>query len=214
VTRVKICGVTNSEDARDAALLGADAIGLNFFPDSPRFVTPERAMGIIDSLPPFVTSVGVFVNYGDPEALEDFASSIRLDAVQLHGDESPDYCSMISRVKVIKAFRVDPNFRVERLRSYSVSGILLDAYSADEYGGTGHTFNWPQAAGANAFGRIVLAGGLNPDNVEAAVDQLHPFAVDVSSGVETAPGKKDYDRMYRFMDAVHRADGASLISGK
>jgi phosphoribosylanthranilate isomerase len=208
VTRVKICGITELEDARDAALLGADAIGLNFVSESPRVITPERAMRIIDSLPPFVTAVGVFVNYGDPEALEDFATSIRLDAVQLHGDESPDYCSVISRVKVIKAFRVDATFRVESLRNYNVSGILLDAYSKGAYGGTGETFNWSQVAGANAFGRIVLAGGLRPDNVGAGVEELHPFAVDVSSGVERTAGKKDYDLMQRFIDAVQRADTA------
>ena len=208
MTRVKICGITELEDARDAALLGADAIGLNFVSESPRVITPERAMRIIDSLPPFVTAVGVFVNYGDPEALEDFATSIRLDAVQLHGDESPDYCSVISRVKVIKAFRVDATFRVESLRNYNVSGILLDAYSKGAYGGTGETFNWSQVAGANAFGRIVLAGGLRPDNVGAGVEELHPFAVDVSSGVERTAGKKDYDLMQRFIDAVQRADAA------
>ena len=206
MTRIKICGITELEDARDAALLGADAIGLNFVGESPRVITPERAMRIIDALPPFVTAVGVFVNYGAPEALEDFATSIRLDAVQLHGDESPDYCSVISRVKVIKAFRVDANFKVERLRHYAVSGFLLDAYSKDAYGGTGETFNWSQAAGANAFGRIVLAGGLNPDNVGAAVEELNPFAVDVSSGVEKSAGKKDYGLMQHFVDAVHRAD--------
>jgi len=206
VTRIKICGITELEDARDAALLGADAIGLNFVSESPRVITPERAMRIIDALPPFVTAVGVFVNYGAPEALEDFAASIRLDAVQLHGNESPDYCSVISRVKVIKAFRVDDDFKVESLRHYAVSGLLLDAYSKDAYGGTGEVFNWSQAAGANAFGRIVLAGGLNPENVGAAVEELNPFAVDVSSGVEQSAGKKDYDLMHRFIDAVHRAD--------
>jgi phosphoribosylanthranilate isomerase len=207
VTRIKICGITDLDDARDAALLGADAIGLNFHPDSPRFVTPELAMRIIDSLPPFVTSVGVFVNYGDPSVLEDFATSIRLDAVQLHGEESPDYCSVISRVKVIKAFRVNEGFRVDSLRSYSVSGFLLDAYSREARGGTGQTFEWSRAAGVNAFGRIVLAGGLDPDNVGAAVEELHPFAVDVSSGVEKSPGRKDYDLMRRFVESVHEADG-------
>ena len=206
MTRIKICGITELEDARHAALLGADAIGLNFVSDSPRFITPERASRIIDDLPPFVTSVGVFANYSDPGALEDFATSIRLDAVQLHGDESPSYCSVISRVKVIKALRVDDAFRVETLRKYEVSGILLDAYSKDEYGGTGETFSWSRAAGANTFGRIVLAGGLTPENVGAAVDELHPFAVDVCSGVEHSAGKKNYDLMQRFIDAVRSVD--------
>jgi len=206
VTRIKMCGVTDLEDARDAAMLGADAIGLNFFEGSPRSVTPERAVRIIESLPPFVTAVGVFVNYEDPRALEDFAVSIRLDAVQLHGDETPDYCSIIDSVKVIKAVRVDEEFKVESLRNYRASAFLLDAYSPTEFGGTGRVFNWSQAAGANAFGRIILAGGLNPENVGSAIEELHPFAVDVSSGIETEPGKKDYDSMRRFVEAVQRAD--------
>lgn len=207
MTRVKICGVRTVEDARDAALLGADAVGLNFHPSSPRFVTPETAMRIIDTLPPFVSAVGVFVNYENPEALEDFATSIRLDAVQLHGEESPDYCSVISRVKVIKAVRVDDRFRVETLGHYPVSAFLLDAYSDHAYGGTGRTFEWFRAAGANAFGRVVLAGGLTPENVGAGIDQMHPYAVDVSSGVEARQGKKDYELMRRFIEAVHQADG-------
>jgi phosphoribosylanthranilate isomerase len=204
---VKICGVTTVEDARDAALLGADAIGLNFHPGSPRCISPETAMRIIDKLPPFVSAVGVFVNYENPEALEDFAASIRLDAVQLHGGESPDYCSVISRVKVIKALRVGDRFRVESMGHYAVSAFLLDAYSRTAFGGTGTVFEWSRAAGANAFGRVVLAGGLNPENVGAGIDELHPYAVDVSSGVETKPGKKDYEKMRRFIEAVHDADG-------
>lgn len=207
MTRIKVCGITDIDDARDAALLGADAIGLNFHEASPRVVAPGRAMRIIDSLPPFVTSVGVFVDYPDPEALEDFATSMRLDAVQLHGGESPDYCSVIRRVKVIKAFRVNETFKVDSLRQYAVSGFLLDAYSKDSYGGTGRTFQWSMASGANAFGKVVLAGGLTPDNVGDAISELHPFAVDVSSGVESSPGRKDYELIRRFVESVHEADG-------
>ncbi len=201
-----MCGVTEVEDARNAALLGAAAIGLNFSEESPRKVTAERAVKIIDALPPFVASVGVFVNYEDPLALEEFALSIHLDAVQLHGEESPDYCSMISRVKVIKAFRVNEKFRVAGLKQYPVSGYLLDAYSSKGVGGTGETFRWSQAGGANAFGRVVLAGGLRPDNVGEAIGALHPYAVDVASGVEDSPGKKNYELIRRFVEAVHRAD--------
>ena len=208
MTRVKICGVTEIEDARDAALLGADAIGLNFSEGSPRRVTPERAMRIIESLPPFVSAVGVFVNYEDPQALEDFAVSIRLDAVQLHGTESSDYCSMIGRVRVIKAFSVNDDFKIDSLGNYPVSALLLDAYSKRTWGGTGYTFQWSRAAGANAFGRIVLAGGLGPENVGEAIGELHPFAVDVASGVERTMGRKDYELMRRFVEAVHKADAA------
>jgi phosphoribosylanthranilate isomerase len=208
VTRIKICGVTRPDDARNAALLGAAAVGLNFHPESPRLVTAEQAARIIDVLPPFVSSVGVFVNYPDPQALEDFAVSLGLDAVQLHGDESPEYCSMITRVKVIKALRVGESFKVQNLAHYRVSGFLLDAYRSGSYGGTGHTFEWDRAAGANAFGHIVIAGGLNPGNVGEAIGQLHPFGVDVSSGVESSPGEKDYDLMQQFVDAVEKADEA------
>jgi phosphoribosylanthranilate isomerase len=127
VTRVKVCGITDYEDARDAVLLGAHAIGLNFYPNSRRYIDASSAAKIIEKLPPFVTIVGVFVNHPDPQNLEDFALSLGLHAVQLHGNETPDYCSMIQRVKVIKAFRVDSNFRVDMLRSHGSGTFLLDA---------------------------------------------------------------------------------------
>src|SRR5215813_3531456 len=206
MTRVKICGITEFEDARDAALLGADAIGLNFYPSSPRYIEPARAAKIIEHLPPFVTIVGVFVNHPDPHNLEDFALSLGLHAVQLHGNETPDYCSVIQRVKVIKVFRVDAGFRVDILRNHGSGTFLLDACSANLYGGTGRTFKWDQVYGANAFGSIIIAGGLTPENVPQVVKELHPFAVDVASGVESKPGKKDYEKMRLFIEAVERAD--------
>src|SRR6185436_5777687 len=169
MTRVKFCGITNIEDARDAVLLGADAIGLNFYEKSPRAIDASRAASIIDSLPAFINVVGVFVNHPDPQNLEDLALSLGLHAVQLHGNETPDYCSMIQKVKVIKAFRVDSNFKVESLRSYGNGMFLLDACSPDQFGGTGNVFDWSQAFGANAFGWIVLAGGLNPENISEAI---------------------------------------------
>ena len=206
MTRVKICGITDFEDARDAALLGASAIGFNFYEKSPRYIAPAQAAQIIEHLPPFVTIVGVFVNHPDPQNLEDFALSVGLHAVQLHGNETPDYCAMIQKVKVIKALRVDANFRVDVLRNYGAGTFLLDACSPDQFGGTGRVFNWQKVYGANAFGSIVIAGGLTPDNVADAVEELHPFAVDVASGVETRAGKKDYEKMRRFIEAVQRAD--------
>ena len=208
MTRVKICGITDPDDARDAALLGADAIGLNFYEKSPRCIDVSRASRIIDNLPAFVSVAGVFVNHPDPQGLEDLALSLGLHAVQLHGNESPDYCSMIQKVKVIKAFRVDSNFRVDMLRSYGNRMFLLDSGSGAQFGGTGRVFDWNQAYGANAFGWIILAGGLNPENVEEAVSRLHPFAVDVSSGVESSPGRKDYEKMRRFIEAVRKTDVA------
>src|SRR2546423_3137798 len=202
MTRVKICGITEFDDARDAALLGASAIGFNFYEKSPRYIEPTRAAKIIEHLPPFVTIVGVFVNHPDPQNLEDFALSLGLHAVQLHGNETPDYCAMIQRVKVIKVFRVDSNFRVDTLRNHGSGTFLLDACSP----GAGKPFQWDLAFGANAFGSIVLAGGLTPENVEHAITMLHPFGVDVASGVESKPGKKDYEKMRRFIEAVQRAD--------
>jgi phosphoribosylanthranilate isomerase len=206
VTRIKICGITEVEDARDAALLGADAVGLIFVPSSPRCVDASRAAKIIETLPPFVTTAGVFVNHPDPQSLEDFAVSLGLHAVQLHGNETPDYCSMIQRVKVIKGFRVDSSFRVETLRSYGGGTFLLDGCSP----GKGESFDWELGFGANAFGSIIIAGGLNEHNVAQVVHTLHPFAVDVASGVESKPGKKDYEKMQRFIEAVHRADAALM----
>lgn len=210
MTRVKICGITDTDDARDATLLGADAIGLNFYEKSPRCIDVARASRIIESLPAFVSVVGVFVNHPNPQGLEDLALSLGLHAVQLHGNETPDYCSMIQKVKVIKAFRVDSNFRVESLRSYGNMMFLLDSGSGSQFGGTGKVFDWNKAYGANAFGSIVLAGGLTVDNVGEAVSRLHPFAVDVSSGVESSPGKKDYEKMRRFIETVRRTDVALM----
>ena len=149
-----------------------------------------------------MTIVGVFVNHPDPQNLEDFALSIGLHAVQLHGSETPDYCSMIQRVKVIKAFAVDSNFRVDTLKNHGSGTFLLDGCSP----GTGTGFNRNLVFGANAFGSIIIAGGLTSANVPEVVTTLHPFGVDVTSGVESKPGKKDYEKMRRFIEAVQRAD--------
>jgi phosphoribosylanthranilate isomerase len=208
VTRIKICGITEVDDARDAVLLGAGAIGLNFYENSPRYVEASQAAKIIEHLPALVTTVGVFVNHPDPQSLEDFALSLGLHAVQLHGNETPDYCSMIQRVKVIKVFRVDATFRVDVLRNYGSGTFLLDACNP----GSGQVFDWGRVYGANAFGSIIIAGGLTPDNVGEVVNKLHPFAVDVASGVESRPGKKDYDKMRRFIEAVQCADVALIDS--
>lgn len=206
MTWIKVCGITEPEDARAAALLGVNAVGLNFYAASPRSINPERALRIIEALPPFVSTVGVFVNYGDPDVLEDFALSLGLDAVQLHGDETPDYCSMIKKVKVIKAIRVAQDFKLELLRKYSPAAYLLDTHSNKGYGGTGFTFDWSKVAGANTFGQIILAGGLRAENVGKAIEVLRPFAVDVSSGVESEPGKKDFGLMKSFVEAVQKAE--------
>ena len=152
-----------------------------------------------------VSVVGVFVNHPDPQNLEDFALSIGLHAVQLHGNETPDYCSMIQRVKVIKAFRVDATFRVDVLRNHGSGTFLLDSSSPAQFGGTGEVFNWSQAYGANAFGSIIIAGGLTPENVADAVRQVRPYAVDVSGGVEASKGIKDAAKIYEFVRAAREA---------
>jgi phosphoribosylanthranilate isomerase len=210
VTRIKICGITDPDDARNAALLGADTIGMIFVERSPRCIDASRAAEIMEALPACVSVVGVFVNHPNPQGLEDFALSLGLHAVQLQGNETPDYCSMIQKVKVIKAFRVDDAFRVESLRNYGTGTFLLDSGS----GGTGKTFDWSKAYGANAFGWIMLAGGLNPDNVSEAIRQTHPFAVDVASGVESSPGRKSYEKMRRFIENVRKTDVALLEGGR
>ncbi len=201
MTRVKICGITNPEDAFTAVDAGADALGFVFYRESPRHVSPEEVSRIIGSLPPFVQPVGLFVNE-DPETVNQISRFCKLGLVQLHGDEAPDYCLHIE-TRIIKAFRVSSLTSLDPISEYSLTGCLLDAYSPSFYGGTGKSFNWDIAYQAVKRGyRIVLAGGLTPDNVSEAVRQVRPFAVDVSSGVEFAPGKKDPDKVKAFIRNV------------
>lgn len=206
MTRVKICGITTPEDGVAAADCGADAIGLVFYPASSRQVDSRRARQIVEALPPMVSAVGVFVNHPDPQALEDLALSIGMDAVQLHGNESAEYCSMIQRVKVIKAFRVGHGFQPSQLRGYECGTFLLDSRSTTAPGGTGEKFDWSLAQGAEQYGRIILAGGIQAENVSHAIRSLRPWGVDVSSGVEKEPGRKDIDRMKRFITSVRETD--------
>jgi phosphoribosylanthranilate isomerase len=195
--RVKICGITNLDDALAAIDAGADALGFVFFEKSPRHVNPMQASAIIAKLPPFVQTVGLFVNE-EAELVNWTADFCGLDIVQLHGDEEPEYCPEIRR-RVIKAFRVKDAASLVSLRRYNVAGILLDAWSPAAPGGTGETFNWDLAREAAAGGRLILAGGLTPDNVRQAVEQVLPYSVDVSSGVEAAPGKKDSEKVREFI---------------
>lgn len=198
MTRVKICGITSLEDALTAVDAGADALGFVFFKESPRHIFPEQAAQIIAQLPPFVQVVGLFVNE-EIRMVHEVADRCHLDLVQLHGDESADYCRQIRR-RVLKAFRVRSPNCLDLIRDYQVSGYLLDAFSPSFYGGTGTSFNWEIAAEAvKRHQRIVLAGGLTPDNVAEAIRQVHPWAVDVSSGVESAPGRKDTQKVRGFI---------------
>jgi len=206
MVRVKVCGITNLEDALVAATAGADALGFNFWPRSPRFVEPRRAAAIIARLPPFVTSVGVFVNE-KRSRVESLAGHVGLAAVQLHGDESPDDAKALAAASllVLKAFRVGPGFQPQELRRYrGVAAFLLDAEVKGQRGGTGRTFDWKQARVAGRYGRIMLAGGLTVENVAAAIRQAQPYGVDVCTGVEKTPGQKHHERLRAF---IQRAKG-------
>jgi len=197
MTKVKICGITNIEDALQAVQAGADALGFVFFEKSPRFVEPERAAAIIAGLPPLVQVVGLFVN-APLDLVNATADRCGLDLVQLHGEETPSYCASVKR-RVMKAFRVRGMESLATMADYRVAGYLLDAYSPHSYGGTGERFDWDCAVCAKGHGPIILAGGLDPDNVAAAVAMVAPFAVDVSSGVESSPGHKDPEKVTSFI---------------
>jgi len=203
VPRVKICGITNLEDARHASACGADALGFVFYPDSPRFIEPALVRRIIAELPPLITTVGLFVNES-PERIRDVVALCGLDTVQLHGDEGPDQCSY-PPCRVIKAFRLHDQMDDDVFSAYRVAALLLDAYVPDRFGGTGHRCDWQRAAVAAAQHRVILAGGLNPENVTEALNQVRPYGVDVSSGVEIEPGKKDPERVARFIRLAKEA---------
>lgn len=196
--KVKICGITTPEDALTAVEAGADALGFVFYKESPRHIFPEEAARIINLLPPFVQTVGLFVNEA-PETVNQVSRICRLGLVQLHGDETPDYCRRIEQ-RVMKAFQIRSLTCLDPIANYRLSGCLLDAYSPTCYGGTGTSFNWEIASEAVQRGhRIVLAGGLTPDNVADAISQVRPYGVDVSSGVESSPGKKNAVKMQEFI---------------
>ena len=202
--RIKICGITNEEDAIAAARLGADAIGFIFAP-SHRQIAPERAKQIVEVLPPFVRTVGVFVDT-DPEEVARVASLCSLDVLQFHGGESSAYCGSFDR-RIIKAIRMRSREDLDGLTEYSgaVDGLLLDTYVPNQHGGTGQTFDWSLAVEAKKHGRIILAGGLNPENVVVAIEQVKPYAVDASSGLERSLGLKDHAKMARFIENVYEA---------
>ena len=197
--RIKICGVTRAEDALAAVRLGADALGFNFWPGSKRHITPAAARLIIARLPPFVTPVGVFVNQLEGE-MRAIAAETGIQVFQLHGDEPPELCARLP-LPVVKAIPVDQVRALSRLLSYEVSAFLLDTPSRG-YGGSGEPFDWSLAEGVSEVAPVILAGGLTPENVAAAVRAVRPYAVDVASGVESSPGVKDMARMSRFFAAV------------
>ncbi len=200
-TRIKICGITRAEDARAAVQAGADALGFVFYPPSPRYVEAGEAASIIRSLPPFITTVALFVN-ADRETIAEVLGETGIDLIQFHGNECPDYCAEHGR-PWIKAVRMKDDVDLDKVaRDYAgARALLLDAYRPGVPGGTGEAFDWRRIP-VELAGRIVLAGGLTPDNVADAVRQVRPYAVDVSGGVEVEKGIKDADKIKRFMRGV------------
>jgi len=202
MVRVKICGITNLEDALLAAELGADALGFIFYAKSPRKVAPETARAIIAQLPPFVAAVGVFVDE-TAAVVQELAPRVGLDWIQLHGQESPEYCRTLGR-KVIKGFRIQDENSLLWLADYqgAAQAMLLDTYKKGQVGGTGEIFDWHLARKAKEYGQIILAGGLTSGNVAQAIEVAQPDAVDAASGTEAAPGKKDPAKLRAFFAAA------------
>lgn len=205
MTRVKICGITRPEDALAAAKAGADAIGLVFYPDSPRAIDIATAWEILEVLPPFVTTVGLFVD-ADPEWIEEILVEVPLDVLQFHGNESPEQCEQFAH-PYIKAIRMRPDTDLAAIakRYTDAQGLLLDTYRPGVPGGTGEAFDWSLAR-QPCDKPIILAGGLTPENVGEAIAQVRPWAVDVSGGVEKEKGLKDSSKINAFMAAVKAAD--------
>ena len=200
--KVKICGTTSLKDAFLAVESGADAIGFIFYKMSPRNISQKEAKEIILQLPPFIETVGVFVNETS-DKINRIAEQCKLNSIQLHGEESPALCRRVKR-KVIKAFRIKNADSLKSIASYKVSGFLLDSYNDGSKGGTGQVFDWNLALRVKKQGPVILAGGLNPYNVFTAIHRVKPYGVDVCSGVENSPGIKDHEKVRAFIKSVRR----------
>jgi phosphoribosylanthranilate isomerase len=205
-TRIKICGLTRLEDAQRAVELGAAALGFNFYPFSPRYIEPAAARAIVRRLPPLLTSVGVFADETDAGHVISMAREAGTTTVQVHGPRFPALRELLSAFPLVVAVAVRQGFKPEELRQIECSAYLLDAFDPDRPGGTGKTFDWSVAREAKQYGPIILAGGLTPENVARAVREVRPFAVDVASGVESAPGIKDPGKLRAFFAAVAEGD--------
>lgn len=206
--KIKICGITSLADGLMAAEAGADALGFVFHESSPRCLTPAVAAGIIRQLPPFLVKVGVFVD-AQPEFVVEAVTQCGLNVLQFHGEETPEYCAQFG-LMAMKAFRIRDASSLEALPRYATDAWLLDAYAPGQPGGTGERFNWELAVQAQRLGRpIFLAGGLTPENVADAMAQVRPYGVDVSSGVEASPGRKDPAKVRAFIQAARRFDSGS-----
>lgn len=201
MTEIKICGITSLEDARMAALAGANALGFIFYPESPRYVTPERSRGITSLLPVSLCKVGVFVDC-DAGEVKSISRYCRLDFIQLHGRESPDYCRRFAASALLKAVALRSEEDLVALREYPVKAIVVDAFDPGSPGGTGKTADWDLARRAGEKCALILAGGLHSGNVRAAIERVKPRAVDIASGAEARPGKKDPEKLRAFVAAV------------
>jgi len=201
ITGVKICGITSLEDAETAVLAGAEAVGFIFYPESPRCISPDRAREITGKLSGRICRVGVFVDH-DAEGVRRIAQFCNLDFIQLHGNESPDYCRAFSPSVLIKAVSIQKEEDLALLKDYPVRAILADAHDPVRRGGTGKTCDWNLARKAGARHRLILSGGLNPQNILPAIEAVRPLAVDIGSGVEARPGKKDPGKIKELMAAV------------
>ena len=206
MTEIKICGITNLEDASFAVECGADALGFNFYPKSPRYGAPESAKEIIEKIPDGITKVGVFVNH-DALEVKKIVDYCGLDLVQLHGDESPEYCRQLPSSLLIKAFSPRGEGDLRTLSSYPVKAILVDAYDPVRYGGTGKRSDWRLAVKVKETHPLIIAGGLNADNIREVIEIVSPHAVDINSGAESSPGRKDPEKVRKIVEIVRRIGG-------
>lgn len=212
MVQVKICGITNEQDAIAAAAIGAAALGFIFYPPSPRYINPEDAKIIMAALPDDIVRVGVFVNE-KADAIENISDYLALDMIQLHGDESPDYCRHFPASKVIKAIELRNDVDVDRALDYEVAALLADARHAGLYGGTGKKSNWELARIIKNKKPLILSGGLNAENIADALAVVAPDALDINSGAESSPGKKDHEKLLRLFDSIRARDPVAPHSG-
>lgn len=200
--KLKVCGITSLEDAHMAIECGVEYLGFNFYRKSPRYIAPAEASTIIEQLPGEIVSVGIFVNESRPEDVLEILKVSGAQLAQLHGDEDAGYCEAVGAERVIKALRVSNEFDIRQVLNYPAAAILLDAFDKNLYGGTGKTANWELAREAAKLAKIFLAGGLSPENIAEAIQAVAPFAVDVNSGVESAPGKKDAAKLRKLKEEM------------
>lgn len=204
--KVKVCGVTKLDNAMECVEVGVDALGLNFYEPSPRFLSIEKAAEITRHLPPFVARVGLFVD-SDEDFVRETIDRTGINTLQFHGNETPEFCSKFAPMKVIKAFRMQGSQTLNELAQYNVDAFLLDSFAPDSPGGTGMIFNWELAREAKDEGKpIILAGGLDPENIAEAIHETWPYAVDVASGVESEKGVKDIRLVRRLIETVRQVE--------